>query len=162
GAARLGPEERSWLEAYAAGVNAWIDGRRGALPPEFEVLRIEPARWEVEHSLMLEKIMAWDLASYQRSLDLLMAARRLGRERAAHLAPEYPGWGVTILGADGEEEASHPGEVPAPAAALLDALSVVRASNAWAVSGVRTVSGKPILANDMHLALTSPSLWHLT
>lgn len=163
--ADLGAEQRSWLEAYAAGVNAWIAGHRGAFPPEFELLRIEPEPWEVEHSLMLEKIMAWDLASYQRSIDLFMAARRLGPERASYLAPDYPDWGVTILaGATGERgvDAGPIGGVPAPAAALLDALSVVRASNAWAISGARTVSGKPILANDMHLALTSPSLWYLT
>lgn len=163
GMAGLDPAQRSWLASYAAGVNAWIEGHRGALPPEFVVLRFRPERWEVEHSLMLEKIMAWDLASYQRSLDLIMAERRLGAERAAHLAPDYPGWGAQILGmAEARRvEASSTLAVPPVAAELMDALSVARASNAWAVAGARTRSGKPILANDMHLSLTSPSLWYL-
>jgi penicillin amidase len=157
-AATLDPEHRIWLESYAAGVNAWLDGRRGALPPEFLALRIRPARWEVEHSLMLEKIMAWDLAAYQRGLDLARAGRRLAPERAAYLAPDYPEWGAHIL----EGTASPlPPAVPPVAAALLDALSITRASNSWVIGGEYTLSGKPILANDMHLALTSPSLWYL-
>lgn len=168
GLATLDPRRRSWLEAYAAGVNAWLDGHRGALPPEFVALRFRPARWEVEHSLMLEKIMAWDLAAYQRGLDLARAVRQLGPERAAFLAPEYPDWGVQILGdsrgdawRSGPRLPQLPPAVPPVAAALLDALSITRASNAWVAAGERTRSGKPILANDMHLALTSPSLWYL-
>jgi penicillin amidase len=53
--------------------------------------------------------------------------------------------------------------VPAPAAAvaLLEAGSAARASNAWVIGGARTRSGRPILANDMHLALRAPSLWYL-
>jgi penicillin amidase len=176
GAGTLDPGRRAWLEAYAAGVNAWIDGHRGALPPEFVALRIRPEPWEIEHSLMLEKIMAWDLAAYQRGLDLAGAVRRLGPERAVHLAPEYPDWGVRIIGGAPGDSArpaqphnvlapavarSVPPAVPPLAAALLDALSITRASNAWVVAGERTRTGKPILANDMHLSLTSPSLWYL-
>ncbi len=159
----LDSERRAWLEAYAAGVNAWLSDSRGALPPEFVALRIKPARWEVEHSLMLEKVMAWDLAAYQRGLDLARAARRLGPERAAHLAPEYPHWGAHIL--EGGQGRTVPPPLPPPvppvAAGLLDALSITRASNSWVIGGEHTRSGKPILANDMHLSLTSPSLWYL-
>jgi len=36
----------------------------------------------------------------------------------------------------------------------------VAGSNAWAVSGSRTASGKPLLSNDMHLSLTAPELWY--
>lgn len=162
GAAALDPDRRPGLEAYAAGVNAWLDGRRGALPPEFVVLRFEPEPWEVEHSLMLEKIMAWDLTSYERELNLARSVRSLDPARAMHLMPEYPEWGTDILEVK-EILASVdlPDEVPPAAAALLDALSVTRASNSWVISGERTRSGKPILANDMHLSLTSPSLWYL-
>jgi penicillin amidase len=51
--------------------------------------------------------------------------------------------------------------MPAPAAILMDALSITRASNAWVIGGTRTRSGKPILANDMHLSLRQPSIWYL-
>ncbi len=51
--------------------------------------------------------------------------------------------------------------VPALAAALLDAASMTRASNSWVIGPARSRSGKPILANDPHLALRAPALWYL-
>jgi penicillin amidase len=51
--------------------------------------------------------------------------------------------------------------VPAHAARLLDMASAVRASNSWVVGGQKSLSGKPLLANDMHLALNAPNIWFL-
>ncbi len=51
--------------------------------------------------------------------------------------------------------------IPALAMELLEGVSFTRASNAWVIGGARTRSGKPILANDTHLALRAPSLWYL-
>ncbi|HEX7120413.1 MAG TPA: penicillin acylase family protein [Longimicrobiales bacterium] len=152
----LEPEERRLLEAYAAGVNAWIRSHDGALPPEFVFLRIRPEPWTVRHTLAIEKIMAWDLSAYGPGLELARAVRRLGAERARHLVPGYPSWGAHILG-----DAPVPPGIPAVAKAWLDRLSVTRASNAWVIAGSRTRSGKPILANDMHLGLDAPAIWHL-
>lgn len=146
---------RDMLQAYVAGVNAYLATRSGALPPEFVALRIQPEPWTVRASLAMEKVMAWDLALYNDGVQLAGAIQKIGPARAAFLLPAYPDWGPDIL------EAPVPPAVPAPAAALLDAFSVTHASNAWVVGGQRTVSGKPILANDMHLALRAPSLWYL-
>ena len=173
----LGGEERRWLEAYVAGVNAGIQARRGALPPEFRVLRFEPEPWTLQHTLAIEKIMAWDLSAYRLEVELARAARRLGRETVEALREDYPGWGPTTV--EGPSPVTGRGvgdgglpqvatvpeallpDVPAFAAALLEAGSIRRASNAWVIAGSRTRSGKPILANDMHLVLRAPSLWHL-
>lgn len=152
----LDPYERRLFEAYAAGVNTWIAERDGALPPEFLALRIRPEPWTVRHSLALEKIMAWDLSAYAPGLDLARAIRRLGPEKARHLVPEYPEWGAHIL-----EDGPVPPEVPVVAGAWLERLSVTRASNSWVIAGTKTRSGKPILANDMHLGLDAPGIWHL-
>jgi penicillin amidase len=54
-----------------------------------------------------------------------------------------------------------PPEVPKLAAEALALGAVAHASNSWVVGGAHTTSGKPILANDMHLALRAPSLWYL-
>jgi penicillin amidase len=143
------------LRAYAAGVNAWIEAHDGALPPEFLVLRIRPAPWTPRHSLALEKIMAWDLSFYGLARQLAQAALALGPERARYLAPGYPDWAPDIVAA------TSPPPMPPLAAQFLDAFSITRASNAWVIGGGRTRSGKPILANDMHLALRAPSIWHL-
>lgn len=178
--AALAPEHRAMLQAYADGVNAWIRGRAGPLPPEFVALRFRPEPWTVRNSLSIAKIMAWDLAEWNLGLDLQRAVDALGEERARDLFPAYPDTALTILGADarwrgrGENPAAESpraparvsGPVPLPripalALELLDAVSVSRASNAWVVGGARTASGKPILANDMHLALRTPPIWYL-
>lgn len=148
-------DDRRLLEAYAAGVNAWIEDRSGALPPEFVALRFQPEPWTVRHSLAIEKIMAWDLAAYSDGLELARAVRVLGPDRARHLVPDAPEWGTTI------QDGPLPPPVPDLAMELLGTLSVTRASNAWVIGGEHTVSGKPILANDMHLELRAPSLWYL-
>jgi penicillin amidase len=143
------------LEAYVAGVNYWIDTHDGPLPPEFIVLRIKPERWTVRHSLAVEKVMSWDLAMYHGAASLTNAVRTLGPEKARYLAPMDPAWGLTIV------EAPEVPAVPPKAALLLEALSMTHASNAWVIGGTRTHSGKPILANDMHLALRQPGVWYL-
>ena len=180
----LDPESRALLQAYADGVNAWIRDHPGALPPEFVVLRFRPEPWTIRNTLSIAKIMAWDLAEWEVGLDLQRAADSVGAELARDLYPAYPEWGVRILGADAEwkGKGSRLPAAPAPArpapaaprvsgipvpripplaAFLLDGVSAARASNSWVIGGERTRSGKPILANDMHLALRAPSLWYL-
>jgi penicillin amidase len=123
--------------------------------------------------------MAMDLALYGTSANMARAAARLGVDRAALLNPPYPAWGETILhDQDGagplpEDGPAPPGgvagggtpvlppEVPAFAARALSFGSISHASNSWVIGGAHTSSGKPILANDMHLALRAPSLWYL-
>lgn len=154
-AAMLDPAARRTVQAYADGVNAFLRDRPGALPPELLVLRIRPEPWSVASVLAIEKVMAWDLAEYQASAAVWAAARRLPPDRARLVLPEYPSFGPTVL------EATPPPPVPAAAAALVEAASIVRASNSWVVAGTYTRSGKPILANDMHLALRAPGIWML-
>lgn len=151
----LSPAVRAWMDAYAAGVNHWIETHDGPLPPEFMALRIKPERWSVRHSLAVEKIMSWDLALYQNAATLTQSVRQLGTDKAKYLQPDDPTWGALII------ELPELPALPPPAAMLLDALSITRASNAWVIGGARTKSGKPILANDMHLALRQPSIWYL-
>jgi penicillin amidase len=147
-------EAAKYLAAYANGVNAWLEHRTGPLPPEFVILRFEPEPWTVRHSVAIEKVMAWDLSTWGYDAATARALRSLAPERARWAEPANPSSGPFILGAPAPL-------VPPTAAALLDAISVRRASNAWVIGGSRTASGKPILANDMHLALRAPGVWHL-
>lgn len=152
---RLSPAVRAGMDAYTAGVNHWIQTHDGPLPPEFVALRIKPERWTVRHSLAVEKIMSWDLALYHGAASLTQSVRQLGADKAKYLEPDDPAWGALIV------EVPELPAMPAPAAMLMDALSITRASNAWVIGGARTRSGKPILANDMHLALRQPTIWYL-
>ena len=179
--ARLDPAHRRALQAYADGVNAWITGHPGPLPPEFVTLRFTPEPWTVRNSLSIAKIMAWDLADWNLGLDVQRALDAVGDSLGRDLLPFYPDSGLTILGSDADwegrgdappAESARPAPLPrvsgvelpdAPALALelLESVSASHASNSWVIGGSRTRSGKPILANDMHLALRAPAIWYL-
>lgn len=154
GLAALDPGELEILQAYADGVNAALEHWSGALPPEFLLLRYEPEPWEPVHTLAVARMMSLTLAAYGESVGVARALRTLPEDRVQWLFPELPDWGATILPPE-------PPAMPSLAAALIERFSVAAASNAWVVDGSRTASGKPILANDMHLELQAPSLWYL-
>jgi penicillin amidase len=188
---RLPADARSDVEAYLAGVNAFIAAHHGReLPPEFSLLRFEPEVWTGPDVLVWVKMMAWDLsANYSVELlkhDLL---ERVGPARTSQLLP-HPEDGLSILNGVGphppatspesSESAAHlPGGrgVTSWANAFAETLSGSRGSlrdlllggartealgsNNWVVDGTLTASGKPLLANDPHLATHIPSLWYL-
>lgn len=104
----ISEETRVLGEAYARGVNAAMAAWRASLPPEFVLLRATFERWELEHSLAVEKIMAWDLAEYGVSMSLAGARAAVGDEAVLELLPYYPDWGVTIL-QDGPQPAADDG-----------------------------------------------------
>lgn len=177
--AALAPEHRRMLQAYADGVNAWMRRNPDGLPPEFRILRFRPEPWTVRNSLSIAKIMAWDLADWHVGLDVQRALDAVGDSLGRDLLPAYPDSGLTILGADAQWEGrGTPAAAPAPAPLprvsgvalpempplaleMLETVSAAHASNSWVVGGSRTRSGKPILANDMHLALRAPAIWYL-
>ncbi|MGK7310816.1 MAG: penicillin acylase family protein [Candidatus Longimicrobiales bacterium M2_2A_002] len=154
GVRELGPRETAVLQAYADGVNAAVERWSGPLPPEFLVLGFEPEPWQPVHTLAVAKMMSLTLAMYGQSVSVARALRRLPEDRVRWLFPGFPDWDATILPPE-------PPETPPLAAALIDRYSVAAASNSWVVDGSRTASGRPIVANDMHLELQAPSLWYL-
>jgi penicillin amidase len=159
----LDDTSRTMLQAYADGVNAYIDEGH-PLPPEYQILRIKPGHWTVRQSLAVEKVMALDLSQYFLALNRTRAVRRLGIARAAALQPKYPSWGPVIL-EDSPAKAAMDStvipDVPPIAVQAIAAGSITHASNAWVIGGARTASHKPILANDMHLELSAPPIWYL-
>jgi penicillin amidase len=157
---RLDPATRANLQAYADGVNAFL-ASKPALPIGFQVFGIEPAPWKPADTVGWLLVMAWDLSgNWRLELARLRFAAKLGPERAAEFLPPYPG----------EKEPPLPDfrTLYAEAAPQVDALLAEYpqpgesiGSNNWALSGARTVTGKPLLANDPHLGLQAPSLWYL-
>jgi len=162
----LSPEVQAIYEAYAAGVNAYLETRSGLLPLEFQLLGHEPEPWRPADSLVWLKIMAWDLGD-NFSDELLRArlAGKLDREQLQDLwaqHPDDPPMGPHAGAADFDPagidfaalDAAAKGAVPALRASGLG-------SNSWVLSGAHTESGKPLLANDPHLRLEIPSVWYL-
>lgn len=154
GMSELTARQRWLLEAYADGVNAAMAAWSGPLPPEFLALGFEPEPWKPVHTMAVARMMSLTLATYSESVGVARALRRLPEDRVRWLFPDFPEWGGTILPPE-------PPAIPPLAAALIDRFSVAAASNSWVVDGSRTLSGAPILANDMHLDLQAPSLWYL-
>jgi len=172
---RLSTEARRLLEAYAAGVNAFL-AADPARPIEFRLLRVSPEPWTPADTLVWGKMMAWDLAGNARGeIRRARFIEALGAERAAELLP-LAGSEPTILSSRDLAAASGtaplPGPLPkaewdrvedafGPALALGLGVGHAFGSNSWVLSGSRTASGKPILANDPHLGLRTPSVWYL-
>ena len=163
--AALSERSRTTLDAYAAGVNAWL-AEGHTLPPEFLLLGFEPGPWHPYDSLVWEKMMSWDLGGdYDLELLRQQLVQAVGPERTAQLLPPYPADGVDILAS------SDLAIAPDSAAAIF---AIDRAleqhfarggresgSNNWVVGGERTASGLPLLADDPHLGTSIPAIWYL-
>ncbi len=165
------PEARDAVIAYAKGVNAgW---RSQARPPEMLLLGLEFEEWTPVDSMAWALMMAWDLATnWNQELLRLRLALQLPRgqasvERIHQLMPPYPGDQYPALrdavalyrslGLGSEADATLE---RLQAAAPLSGVEG-RGSNNWAVAASHSRSGQPLLANDPHLGLQTPSLWYL-
>ena len=156
--ASLSPDARAAVDAYTDGVNAWITSPDRRRPPEMIVLGIEPEPWRAVDSAAWVRLMALLLSADWRS-ELLRArlAHALTPEQLRDLWPDEPADAPTTMAAD-----SGLGPLwDQLAAAIPDIFPAGSASNEWVVGGERSASGKPILANDPHLGLSAPGMWHL-
>ncbi len=168
--AALPPETKRALEAYARGVNAYMKRSAGLFepqfPPEFLLLRYQPEPWRPADSLVTSKLMALQLSTNlnHELLRLALAAQGLNSAEIEDLMP--------LDAADRpppmpELAQLYPLQRPAApqrrasAGTELDDVIGSGASNNWVVSGARTKSGKPLLANDPHLRLAAPAIWYL-
>jgi penicillin amidase len=157
--ANLDAETRAALEAYAAGVNAYLETRSGPLPLEFLILGHKPEPWRPADSIAWIKMMAWDLGgNWSDEIMRARMTRHLTANQIAQLYPPYPADGQVAL----TEYASLLGDLPLDelAAALPPPPPRNNGSNNWAVSGARSATGKPLLANDPHLSLGAPAIWY--
>ncbi len=160
----LGPEARTLIDAYAAGINAYL-ASDPPLPLEFRLLRYRPEPWTVADVLVWTKMMAYNMADNRRSelRRYRLLARGLSPERVAALMPLYPGEQVP-RGVGAPRPRALPADHRAEHLLALDAVHrrhLPRASNNWVVGSSRSASGMPLLANDVHLGMQMPSTWHL-
>ena len=160
--ALLRPESLGLLTAYADGVNARIG--EGRLPVEFTLLRHRPEPWSVVDSISWVKMMALTLSvNWEAEIVRARIIDAMGPDLAAELEPEYA-QGMPFVVADGVDF-SFIGESALARSAAAEQISGPVAvdglgSNNRVVHGSRTASGKPLLANDMHLGLTVPAIWY--
>jgi len=173
------------IEYYVRGFNDYIsklDTR--LLPPEYRLLGLKPEPWRPEDVVAIQKfftmMLAWDtddlvLGELVRrwGLSIILDLDIVGRGRTTPqvLCSDAVKWGdVTGLRVEGGVESGVYGttalELPS-SKGILRALSSATlnwyklGSNNWVVGGLYSSSGKPIVANDPHMALVAPSLWML-
>jgi penicillin amidase len=161
--AMVDEETRTVLEAYAQGVNTYIETHRKRLPLEFSLLGVDPAPWTPIDSLAWGQVMSLFL-SHNYEFELLRAdmIAELGERAAAELLPPYSREGPVIVPPEAGGYAWLQGSrvCANPLAELVQDTSLDWGSNNWVVHGSRTASGLPLLANDMHLGLDMPSIWY--
>ncbi|HSD84960.1 MAG TPA: penicillin acylase family protein, partial [Anaerolineae bacterium] len=172
----LTADEQAILQAYAAGVNAFVDTHANSLPIEFAIvglfsgkgLNFKPDPWQPSDTLQWAKAMAWSLGgNWETEIARAKLVEQFGAEKAsalyADLVPPY-------------DYKQMPAIVPAGVSyqdAPLDAVLGLRkldnivglrgsdvGSNNWTINGSRTTTGKPLLANDPHLGIQMPSIWY--
>ena len=180
-AATASDTDRRLLEAYARGVNAYLDSHRQSLPVEFRVLGYEPRPWSPEDTFLIA-------CMFNEMLNLFLMDDMLARERVlARVPPElgadlFPNssWRDHPPGVDGRPSVvdgnteqrpnTAPGAANGQRRTINDLFAVdhrpatgdrfAPGSNNWVLSGAHTLSGKPLLSNDMHLQHHIPNVWY--
>ncbi|WP_434811980.1 penicillin acylase family protein [Microbacterium sp. bgisy189] len=179
---------RTYYDAYAEGVNAYLESRSGAeLSLEYAVLGLqnpdyEPEPWTPADSVAWLKAMAWDLRSnVEDETERALLAQTLSPELIADLYPDYPfdtnpvivptitevdAAPASTSASDADTDTvpaiswTEVGDVVEAASALVGGAGEGIGSNSWVVSGELTETGMPLLANDPHLGAALPSVWH--
>jgi penicillin amidase len=186
-AKRMDPETQLVVEAYARGVNRYIEDHRGRLPLEFRLLRYGPRPWTPTDTFLISSYMWKTLTTtWKAKLNRARLTAIVGPEKARDLFVVDSPLDHYIVG-----ETSSPGTpggtarapnsdklyltdslfVPASLQAWVDARALlapfdgepseITGSNNFVVNGSHTASGKPLLANDTHLGLNIPDIWYL-
>ena len=183
------PRDQSYFNAYARGVNAFVASHENALPVEFHILKYRPKPWQAEDSIVIANQMVKDLNFYrfEDTLEREKILAKLGPELTADLYvnKSWHDRPPTVMREDVDDQKNHPDsgdkdkdrdnddddEDSGPDNAvtkLVNGLEIwaqqapeaVNGSNDWVVSGAHTVTGKPLLSNDMHLGHQMPNLWY--
>jgi penicillin amidase len=163
--ANLPAETRGFLDAYAKGVNAYLGHRKGPLPPEFLLTGAPaPAPWTPVDSVSWQTMMAWDLSgNWTQELLRMRLSQRMSLARINEFMAPYPG-AAPLPTQDYtrlyRELSGNTEQLTQIAAIAPPSLVEGKGSNNWVVGGGLSVSGKPLLANDPHLALGAPALWY--
>jgi penicillin G amidase len=173
-------KSRRFLDAYADGVNAYIDSLAPSeYPLEYKLLNARPARWKPINSIHLLNRMGWTLASGDPDHTLTRAAALVGDSAARSVFPQHtpieepiqpvPGWSAPHNDFRPLVAPGAPDSQAAELSALYDRFGTDNkgaeshaafASNNWAVAPSRTRNGYALLAGDPHLELTLPSIWY--
>ncbi|HVW62666.1 MAG TPA: penicillin acylase family protein, partial [Puia sp.] len=164
---------RKDCDAYTAGVNDYIRNMKTSeLPLEYKLLNYRPEPWNNLKIALFVKYMAFDLAGADNDFEMTNAKSIFSKEDLAKLYPAVIDSADPIIPRG--TRFLPPGVVPRPPATAdslyfsnRDTLTAremkpekSNGSNNWAVSGKKTLKGRPILCNDPHLSTNLPAIWY--
>jgi penicillin G amidase len=163
------PEVLSFLEAYRDGVNSYIKQLQPKdYPVEYKLLDYQPELWTTKKTALLLMYMTKMLAGGDSDLEYTNALRLFGKDRFDFLYPDFFDINDPVIPKEHDWSTLENAEqTPIPESIFpLDSIAETmdkphpnNGSNNWAVSGDKSYSGHPILANDPHLGLNLPSIW---
>ncbi|MCA9954556.1 MAG: MFS transporter [Anaerolineales bacterium] len=161
---QMDDEARTVLQAYTDGVNAYLEENKNSLPIEYTLLRFKPEPWTPVDSIVWGNAISLQLSANRR-LELIRGQvyAAVGQEGMEFLFPYTADDSPITVPAEVNGYAGLDKIDLTPLLQLDDVLGNPQSgigSNGWVVDGSMTESGDPIVANDIHIGLTMPSIWH--
>lgn len=162
------PETMHYVEAYRDGVNSYINQLKPKdYPVEYKLLGYKPEPWTTKKTAYLLMYMTRMLAGGESDLEYTNALRKFGKKRFDLLFPDFFDVNDPVIPAETDWSFIDVKRTKSPqsialsdsVAETMDKPNPANGSNNWAVSGEKSYSGHPILANDPHLKLNLPSIW---
>jgi len=151
------------LTAFAHGINHYIRNNGHRMPPEFGILNYKPEKWEPYHSLNMIGYMAWDLKAGWSEMVMGSIQKAIDSIRYRQLLPDLIRIQPVVYSRNNPENSTST-LIPDMLLHLVSlqhlGADVLEASNNWAVTGSKSTTGMPLLANDMHLSLNVPGIWY--
>ncbi len=161
---KYNPRVLSILKSYSDGVNLYISKAKGKYPIEFDVLGYDPYEWEPVHSLIIVRLMGWELnMSWWVDFTFAQIVQELGKEKALEILPDYPENAPYIIQSDYKKLTALNSSLIETDKQFRNFLGIYGThlgSNNWVVNSKMSESGKPIIANDPHLAFSAPGKFY--
>jgi penicillin amidase len=169
---QIDPATQELLQAYSNGVNLYIRQAKGKYPVEFDILGYDPEEWSPVDCIILGRMMAWELnISWWVKFSCIDLIQKFGYDKVKDILPSYTENEPYII----------PGAFPATSPLINNKAKVSSSfmetdkafrdfmgwrgthvgSNNWVVNADKSASGKPIIANDTHLAFSAPGRWYV-
>ena len=160
----LDKETVDLMVAFCAGINYRIQEVYNDLPLEFKISGMKPLAWNPSIVTGYARMMAREMSqSWKPEIVFGAIENFFGKEKLAELYPDYDSSHPTIAGNNSLLNGDYFTSILKEELKLQDVLgynSSFSGSNNWVVSGKRTKTKKPFLANDPHLKFSQPARWY--
>ena len=152
--------------AYLRGINEYI--KQGNTPVEFTIAGIPKTPFTIEDIEIIAGYMGYTfVGAFKTEAVASSIASKLGNDYLKDVMSNWPDSALRIPVQAGENKGLHsPAEQLTAMTTLIDGINSdlpyppFFGSNGWVISGKKTKSGKPIFANDTHIAFAQPSVWY--